>query len=526
MSFFRSILTISGMTMLSRVSGFIRDTLAANVLGAGPVSDAFFVALRVPNLFRSLFAEGAFSAAFVPLYSKAKSEGGQDEANRFASQALAVLLAVLIPFTVLMIICMPWAMLVLAPGFKTRPDVYALAVTYAQITFPYLTFVSVVSLLAGVLNSNSCFAPGAAAPIAFNLLMILALFLYPHMQMEPGLAMALSVPLSGVVQWVWLAGHCKRRGISVRLMWPKLTERTKELFKRVGPGAIGAGATQINLAMSTILASLLPTGSVSWLFYADRVNQLPLGIIGVAIATTLLPVLSSRVQSDDVNGIRHFTTRSLEFGVILGLPAAIGLGIAAKEIVQVLFQHGAFSAVDTTNTAAALSAYVMGVLPFILIKILTTIFFAHHDTKTPVKTAVISVVLNILLAMGLIQIMGHVGVALATAIASWANVIMLVFTLTRARLLHLDDNFMPQMVKIGISAAAMGLFLWGASGVVDSHLASGHKIEHILWLSGYLGISGLIYILALQLTGAMTLNDVKKMIKKDKSVKPTGATEL
>ncbi|MDX1923586.1 MAG: murein biosynthesis integral membrane protein MurJ [Alphaproteobacteria bacterium] len=515
MSFIKSILTVSGMTMLSRLTGFIRDTMAANIIGAGPVSDAFFVALRIPNLFRSLFAEGAFSAAFVPLYSKAKAEGGQAEANLFAGQALSVLMAVLLPFTVLMIILMPWAMLVLAPGFHSRPEVYDLAVNYARITFPYLMLVSVVALLASVLNSNHKFGPGAAAPIAFNVLMIAALILSPIIHMEPGLAMAYAVPLSALVQWVWLAGHCKKMGISPSNLMPKLTTRVKELFVRIGPGAIGAGAAQINLAMSTILASLLPTGSVSWLFYADRLNQLPLGIIGIAIATTLLPILSSRVQSKDSDGARHYTTRALEFGMILGLPAAIGLGLAAKEIVQVLFQHGAFTGQDTLNTSAALSAYVFGILPFILIKILSTIFFAHHDTKTPVKTAIISVVLNILFAMGLLKIMGHVGVALATSIASWANVLMLVFALQRSKLLRLDASFMPHMLKIALCAGCMALFLWGAGPMLDTHLMTGGKWLDVTLLGAYLTSACLVYVVALQLTGAMTLKDVMKMIKRE-----------
>ncbi len=516
MSFIKSILTVSGMTMLSRLTGFVRDTMAANVIGAGPVADAFFVALRVPNLFRSLFAEGAFSAAFVPLYSKARSEGGQVEANLFAGQALSVLMAVLLPFTVIMMLIMPWAMLVLAPGFHARPEVYDLAVSYARITFPYLMMVSGVALLSSVLNSNHTFGPGAAAPIAFNLMMIGALLLSPVIHVEPGLSMAAAVPLSALVQWVWLAGHCKKRGVSPAQLWPRLTVRVKELFARLGPGAIGAGATQINLAMSTILASLLPTGSVSWLFYADRLNQLPLGIIGIAIATTLLPVLSSRVQSRDGEGMRHYTTRALEFGMILGLPAAIGLGLAAREIVQVLFQHGAFTATDTSNTSAALSAYVLGIVPFILIKILSTLFFAHHDTKTPVKTAMVSVGLNIIVAIGLLQVMGHVGIAMATSIASWANVVMLLIALKRSKLLRLDASFKPHMLKIAFCAALMAAFLWGASGITDAYLQTGGKLLDVAILGAYLGCACLVYVLALQMTGAMTVKMVMTMIKKER----------
>jgi putative peptidoglycan lipid II flippase len=515
MSLFRSILTVGGMTVISRISGFVRDTLAANMIGAGPVSDAFFVALRLPSLFRSLFAEGAFSAAFVPLYAKARQEGGQVEATRFAGEAMSALFAVLAPFVALIILFMPQAIGVLAPGFGDAPEVLQRAITYSRITFPYLLLISIVALLAGVLNSNRKFAPGAAAPIAFNLFMIVALLLSARTGGEPGIYMAVAVTLSGVAQWLWMLQHCRAMGIAPSALWPRFTPRVKELFGRMGPGALGAGAAQINIALSTVLASLLPTGSVSYLFYADRLNQLPLGIIGIALATTLLPFLSSRVQAGDTGGMRHAITRSLEFGLILGLPAAIGLGIAAHEIVRVLFQHGAFTAQDTANTSAALTAYVAGIVPFILIKIFAAISFAHHDTKTPVRTALIAVAVNIIAALLLIRPLGFVGIALATAIATWVNLILLMVSLHRKNLLLIDPSAMPRLVKIALAAAVMaGLLLLG-QGPVEGMLDHAGKGLEVLILAGYLGGALLIYLLGLALTKAVTKQELVALLKKE-----------
>lgn len=516
MSFFRAIVTVGGMTGLSRITGFMRDTFAANMIGAGPVADAFFVALRFPSLFRSLFAEGAFSAAFVPLYAKAKAEGGAAEALQFSGAALSVLSAILLPFVAVMVIFMPQAIHILAPGFENRPEVLELAINYSRITFPYLYLVSVVALLAGVLNSNKRFAPGAAAPIAFNLFMIAGLALSPFLNGEPGLFMAIAVTLSGFAQWLWMHLHCRALGVAPPFTLPRLTPRVKELFARIGPGALGAGATQINIALSTVLASILPTGAVSHLFYADRLNQLPLGIIGIAIATTLLPVLSARVQAEDKDGIKHFTTRAFELGFILGLPAAIGLGLAATPIVHVLFEHGAFTASDTEQTAAALTAYVIGVLPFILIKIVSALFFAHHDTRTPMRMAIAAVILNIALATVLIRIMGHVGIALATSAATWANFLMLLRALHKKKMLLVDSALLPRLLRTFASAALMAAALYFGQEWAMKALDAGGKLSDIGVLFAYLAGAGSLYLLALQLTGALRLHELLALARREK----------
>ncbi len=517
MNFTRSILTVGGMTILSRVSGFLRDTLSANMLGAGPVADAFFVALRLPNLFRSLFAEGAIAAAFVPLYARVKKEGGLARARAFSGEGISVLTAVLLPFTALIVLFMPQAMTVLAPGFGDRPEVFALAVEYGRITFPYLLLVSVVAMLSGVLNSHDRFAPGAAAPIAFNLIMMAGLLLSPVFHREPGWMMAVAAPISGLVQVLWLWLHCKTLGIAPRVTLPRLTPRVKRLFKQVGPGALGAGATQINLAVSTVLASFLPTGSVSHLFYADRLNQLPLGVIGIAISTTLLPILSARVQAEDIKGVRSATAQALYAGLLLGLPAAIGLCLVAQPIIQVLFEHGRFLRADTVATAAALSAYALGVVPFILVKIESSLFFAHHDTRTPVRFAILAVALNILLALALIFPLKHVGLALATGLAGWANVLMLYFALRRRRLLYLDRSVLPRTLRIVFSAGVMGLFLLLAGGPFGHFILQQTKLVAVPALFGYLAAATLIYGASLRLSGAMTFSEFKNLLRKSES---------
>jgi putative peptidoglycan lipid II flippase len=515
MSFARSILTVGGMTVLSRITGFVRDTLSANILGAGPAADAFFVALRFPGLFRSLFAEGAFSAAFVPLYAKVRKESGDAMARLFVGEALAVMVSMLLPFSILMIVFMPQVMVFLAPGFDDKPETFKMAVEYGRIMFPYLMMVSLVSLLAGVLNSHKRFAPGAASPIYFNLLMIGGLLLSPVLEKEPGWMMSMAVLIAGFVQWGWLDIQCRRMGIGAPFVLPKLSPRVKQLFKQAAPAAVGAGAMQINIVISTILASLLPTGAVSYLFYADRLNQLPLGIVGIAIATTLLPALSNRVQAEDPKGIRRYVGEALDFGLMLGLPAAVGLGLAAHPIIHVLFEHGAFTAKDTDMTSAALAMYVIGIVPFILVKILSTLFFAHQDTKTPVRIAIFAVALNIVLSIALLDSMAHLGMALATSLATWVNVIGLAVMLKRKKLLLVDAAVVwPRTLKIILSAGAMALFLWGTGAMLEAEFAGRATLKDVGWLALYLLAAFAIYVACIRLTGAMTWKELKKIMSK------------
>ena len=302
MALLRSVATVGSLTLVSRVFGFLRDILTAAILGAGPVADAFFVAQRLPNLFRSLFAEGAFSAAFVPLAASALAEGGKPAARAFAEEAFAVLFAVLLAFVVAGEIFMPWLMGVIAPGFGDEPGKFELAVDLTRITFPYLLFISLTALQGGLLNAVDRFAAAAATPILLNLFLIAALLLMARFGWSDGRALAWALTAAGIAQFLWLMVSCARAGVALRLRLPRLTPRVKQTLRIMGPGVFGAGVIQLNLLVSTALASLLPTGSIAYLYYADRLNQLPLGVVGIAVGTAILPPLSRQVRLGDVGG--------------------------------------------------------------------------------------------------------------------------------------------------------------------------------------------------------------------------------
>jgi putative peptidoglycan lipid II flippase len=524
MSFAKSIATVSGLTMLSRVTGFIRDVLTAQILGAGMVAEAFFVAQRLPNLFRSLFAEGAFNASFVPLFTAEDQNKGREEAIAFASESLSMLLAVLLIFSGIMILLMPQVMTVIAPGFleksgQQEDGLFHLAVTYGRITFPYLALISLTALQGGILNGLSRFGGAAGAPVLYNLVMIAALLSLPFIPVEAGLWLSVFVTLAGVVQMVWLAILCRRAGVHLRLSRPRLTPRVRKLFALLGPGAVGAGAMQINLVVSTMLASTLPLGAVSYLYYADRLNQLPLGVIGIAISTTLLPVLSRHVQSQDLNGLSHHVSRGIEFGLTLALPATVGLMIAAHPIIAVLFQRGAFGAVETAATAAALRMYAVGIPAFVLVKIFSTIYFAHQNTKTPVRIAMIAVAGNVLLALALIGPLAHLGLALATGLATWINVALLVFGLVRQKQLHLDARVKRNVPRLLLASTLMGGVLYAllgpvAPGLLTTALASPHFSVSVLGLLVLLLIPMGCYFSLCHLTGVLRLSDLGRLFRK------------
>ncbi len=516
MTFARSLFTVSGLTALSRVGGFVRDTLTAIFLGAGVMSDAFFVAQRLPNLFRSLFAEGAFSAAFVPLYATEKEKKDDEAAQKFAGEALGLLIGLLTPFTLVVMMAMPWVIQIIAPGFEDEPDKYALAVHYSRITFPYLLLISITALQTGVLNAHGRFAPGAAAPVALNVVMIAALLIASFMDWSIGGALAWGTTISGVVQAGWLAVSCYRARLSIPLLRPRLTDMTRRLFRQIGPGAVGAGAAQINLLLTTVLASLLPTGAVSYLYYADRLNQLPLGIVGIAVATTLLPLLSRQEAAGNGQAVRHYVSRAIAFCLLLGLPSAVGLGCAATPIIRALFEHGAFTAEDTVQTARTLMAYTLGIPAFLLVKVFAARFFARHDTKTPVRIAIVSMAVNVFCALILMNVWGHVGMALATSIATWTNAAQLYLKLRKSGESLIDEELRRALPRFVLSAAAMGAATWALSRATETWF-TGPLFLKIGGLSLIIGLSSTVYFVLLHLTGALRLKELLKALKQPKA---------
>ncbi|AWK86021.1 murein biosynthesis integral membrane protein MurJ [Azospirillum thermophilum] len=515
MSFARAIATVGGLTLLSRLAGFARDILTAAVLGAGPVADAFFVALKLPNLFRRLFAEGAFGVAFVPLFSAELQTRGRAAAVAFAEEALAILLAALIPFTLAAVAAMPWLMHGLAPGFVDEPEKFGLAVDMARLTFPYLMLVSLVALLGGVLNALDRFGPFAAAPIAFNLTLVAALLGAPRLGLEPGKAMAAAVTLSGVVQLVWMAWACRGAGVVLRLARPRMTPGMRRLFRLVGPGAIGAGVMQINLFLGIVLASLLPSGAVSYLYYADRLNQMPLGVIGIAIGTALLPVLARHAAAGDEPMVRHYLSRALEFSLLLGLPAATALGVAGLPIVSVLFERGAFGPEEARATAWALAGYAVGIPAYVIVKSLNAAFFARHDTVTPVRVAVVVTVVTALLAVALLPVMGHVGIALATGLTAWLDVALLVGAMKTRGHWSFDGRLGRRAPRIVAAAVGMGAALGAGSALLAPWLGAPSTAVRFgalaLLVSGGMAVYGLLA----QILGATDLADLRTMLKRE-----------
>ncbi|WP_416898257.1 MAG: murein biosynthesis integral membrane protein MurJ [Minwuia sp.] len=469
----RAAATVGGFTMLSRLTGFARDILIAAFLGAGPIGDAFFVAFKLPNFFRRLFAEGAFNAAFVPLFSGRLETEGREAARRFAEDTLSVLLTVLFLFVSAMQIAMPVVMYALAPGFSDDPETFDLAVELTRITFPYLIFISLVSLLAGMLNSDGRFAAAAATPILLNICLIGALLGLTGLVPTAGHALAIGVFAAGVLQFVWLMAALGRAGLVPSLPRPRLTPGVKRVMKIMAPAALGAGVVQVNLVIDIVLASTLPEGSISFLFYADRINQLPIGVVGVAVGTALLPLLSRQAAAGDDGAARHSLNRAVELGLILSFPAAAACLAMPDVLIGALFERGAFTAEDTAATAWALSAYAAGLPAYVMVKVLAPGFFARQDTKTPVIIASVAVVVNVVLNLILMGPMLHAGLALATAISAWLNTALLAIWLHRRGWMKTDRRLALAIPKALLASVVMAAALVFGAIVLDQRLPGG-----------------------------------------------------
>ncbi len=422
MRLMRAVLTVGGFTALSRVFGLVRESLISHFLGASIVTDAFFIAFKFPNLFRRIFAEGAFNAAFVPLFSEQLVNHGLEEARKTAERVFAVMLVILTIFVIGVVVMTPWIIHFIAPGFATTPERMDLAISFTRITFPYILFISLAAHLSGVLNSLDRFAAGAAVPIVLNLIMIASLLLAPDLGLSYGTSLSWSVFLAGIVQFGWLYFCCWRHGFPIRLRWPQLTPEVKTLVKLMIPGVIGAGVMNINVFIDMMLASYLPEKSVSFLYYADRLNQLPLSIFGIAIGTALLPTLSRQLRSGEDHKAYKSKSLATEFALQITLPAALGLILLAHPIIDLIY---GLPAQESAATAQALAAFAIGIPAYVLNKVFITGFFARQDTKTPVKIACFCICINLILNLILMQWLAHVGLALSTSLSAWLNTVLL-----------------------------------------------------------------------------------------------------
>ena len=511
MKLYRGFAAVASITLLSRVLGFVRDVLIAAVLGTSAVADAFFVAFRVPNMFRRLFAEGAFDAAFIPLFAKRLHAEGPPAAQAFAGQALAGLTLVLVVFTVLAEIAMPWLMLLLAPGFASDAAKFDLAVMLARIALPYLVFMSLVALYNGVLNAFGRFAIAALAPTLLNVVLIivlLALVAFRSGQTTAGIALAWAITASGVLQVIVVALAAARIGMRAPIERPHLTPDMRRLMTLSAPGVIAGGMAQLTMVISTIIATLQDR-VVSWLYYVDRIFQLPLGVIGAAIGVVLLPDLSHKLRSGDHDAVLASENRALEFALLLTMPAAIALFIASGPIMCVLFERGAFTAVDTQATAAMLSALAPGLPAFVMIKVLHPSYFAREDTKTPMIYAGVAMVSTAILSFVLFLAVGATGIAIASMLSGWINVGLLIATLKRRDGVKPDQIFRRRFAGICAASAVMGVVVFALVKLLDPWFAptSGLPAQGAALIT-LVGVGLLVYLVTAELLGAAKIKNI------------------
>ncbi|MEQ1687822.1 MAG: murein biosynthesis integral membrane protein MurJ [Sphingopyxis sp.] len=524
MGLVRSVSTIGSLTLVSRFMGMARDIFFARYVGAGMAADAFLIAWRLPNLFRALFAEGAMAAVFVPMFNRRMATGDAAEAGTglaaaqvFAGQVLSVLVPFMVVFTALLMLLAGPIVMAMTGGFAdASPEKYVLTRHFAVIMFPYLGLISIVALLGGVLNSLHRFWVNAAAPILLNLALIIALiFFHGPTPGDTARTQAIAVTIAGVVQLAWLVFSCRRAGVSLKLSWPKLTPDVKTMLMLMAPAAIGQGAIQINILVSTSLAArFLSEGAPSWLYYADRLNQLPLGIIGIGVGTAILPMLSRQIANDDARAANHTQNRAIELALFLALPAAAALICAGEPIIRGLLQHGIFTASDTRATAAVLGAFALGIPAYVLIKVLTPGFYARTDTKTPVRLALISMLVNLVGNLILIWPLGPAGVGIATAIAAWVNTALLYAVLHRRGHLSVERALFVKLLRILVAAAAMGTGLWFGAAWADGYMVGGF-IQRAAVLALLCGAGGLVYALATLAIGAYGVAELKALLRRN-----------
>jgi putative peptidoglycan lipid II flippase len=464
------IFTVGGYTLLSRLTGFARDIMLAAILGAGPLADAFFVALRLPNHFRAIFAEGAFNAAFVPAYAHVYGERGEASARLFADRIFTLLFLSQVVLLILAWLFMPQAMSILAPGLTDDAEQRRLAIELTRITFPYLLLITLVTLYGGMLNVMHRFATAAAAPIFLNLSMMATLALAAFFP-SAGHAAAWGVLIAGILEFLLLAGDAARSGILPKFAPLKLDDDVRAFFRALGPATVGSMGTQVALFADTIIATFLPAGALSALYYADRLNQLPIGVIGIAIGTVLLPEMSRRLTSGDHAGAMASQRRAFDFTLLFSVPFVAAFLTIPDVIMRAMFARGAFSKADAAAAGATLAAYAVGLVPFVLIRSAVATFYARKDTATPVKAALTGVAVNVALKIALVGALAQVGLALATAVGAWINLLLVLAFAVRAGYLEPDRALMRSLARFVVSGTILGAALWFTARFAAVHFA-------------------------------------------------------
>jgi putative peptidoglycan lipid II flippase len=486
------ILTVGGFTLVSRITGFARDIVLAAILGAGPGADAFFVALRLPNHFRAIFAEGAFNAAFVPAYARIREQGGAARADLLAGRVFTLLLASQIVLLAVALTFTPAVIDVLAPGFSDDPQRYALAVSLTRITFPYLLLITLVTLYGGILNALQRFAAAAAAPILLNLSIIAALLLAAFFP-GTGYAAAWGVLVSGMLQAILVGGAAWRVGALPVLRRPVLDADVRQFFRALGPATIGSAGVQLALFADTIIASFLPAGAISALYYADRLNQLPIRVIGIAAGTVVLPEMARRIAAGDESGAAGAQNRAFEFTLLLAVPCVVAFLVVPDLIMRALFMRGAFTAEDAVAAGHTLAAYAFGLLPFVLIRSAVATFFSRGDTATPVKAALIAAAVNIAFKILLMGPLAQVGLALATSIGAWINFGLIVWFAHRAGLAGIDERLRHSALKLAGAGFILAAMLWLLRAPAMNLFEGWHQFRNPAALLALAIVSGTTY---------------------------------
>ena len=508
--------TIGGLTMVSRVFGFAREMIFSRVMGAGMAADAFALAFLIPNLFRRLFGEGAFSSGFVPLFSQyLNKEGGEEDARTFAEEVLSVFMPLLMLITIVFMIAMPAFVALIASGWRDDPEKFGLAIELTRITFPYLLFISLVSLFSGVLNSLTRFTAAAFAPTLLNIALIGALLLVPQGGPETAQAMALGVLAGGVLQLALCWGSVQRAGMKIGLKWPKMTPRVKELLILILPATLGGGIYYISQFFYAYFATRLPEGSLVYLGFADRLNQLPLAIIGSALGTAILPSVSRAVDRGEAASAARIQSQAVELSMLLTLPAAIALAVASGPIVAALFQGGRFTAEDAATTALVLSIIVAGLPAYVLIKVLTPGFYARKDMKTPVWIAVAMLVVGVTLNFLLIPVMGIAALAFTTAFSAWLNALALYVILYARGHFRIEGWLWSRIARQLIAGAVMAAAIWFVRGQLEGFFA-GSVGERLVGVGAIVAAGGIAYFALAWTIGAMDRDDVLILLRRKK----------
>lgn len=492
------IFTVGGYTLLSRITGFARDIMLAAILGAGPVADAFFVALRLPNHFRAIFAEGAFNAAFVPAYAHVQEAKGSIAAQLFASRIFTLLLASQLVLLAVAWLFMPQVITLLAPGFSDDPAQRELAIELTRITFPYLLLITLVTLYGGMLNVANRFASAAAAPILLNLSMIAALALAVFFP-TAGHAAAWGVLVSGVLQVLLLAGDTARHGGLPRLAPFRLDADARAFFRALGPATVGSMGVQLALFADTIIATFLASGALSALYYADRLNQLPIGVIGIAIGTVLLPDMARRLAAGDHAGALAAQRRAFDFTLLFAVPFVAAFLTVPDVVMRAMFARGAFTSADAAAAGATLAAYAVGLIPFVLIRSAVATFYARKDTLTPVKASLAGLVVNLALKVALMGSLAQVGLALATAVGAWVNLVLVLVFAVRLGHVVLDRPLWIAVAKFAASGVVLAAALWLTARALGVALADWTALRDETTLGGLIVVGAVVYAVAIWL---------------------------